>query len=500
MKALLVARVSTLEQEEAGNSLPAQLDRMRKYSERKSFEIAEEFSFDESAYKDKRDEFDLVLDRVHASKEQLAICFDKVDRLSRNVFDKRVGLLYEMAAGSGKIELHFASDNLVINTKISATEKFNFGISLGLAKYYSDAISDNTRRAFEEKRRRGEWTGHPRIGYVQVQTRNETGEVIARDIVPDPERAHLIVRAFELYATATESVTTIHEKMIKMGLTSLDGKKVARSNIELILKDPFYCGMARSKKYGLYPHRYRVLISRELFDRCAAIREKRGKSPSKEAGKPFVMKGLLHCDNCGCLMSPEIKKGRFVYYSCTNAKGICKRDYVPENVLLKPVREIFERFNNVPQEVHDRLVSELRQVNESEVDFHNREIARIRAEYDRTQRRLANLLDVRLDGGITQDEYDKKLREMKERQYRLNIEMEEHTKADHEYHIQVSHVISLAKRMGEIFESSEPDEKRAILGYLLQNPTVRNKKLLYTLKKPYETVLELATVSTQLRG
>ena len=94
--------------------------------------------------------------------------------------------------------------------------------------------------------------------------------------------------------------------------------------------------------------------------------------------------------------------------------------------------------------------------------------------------------------GITQDEYDKKLQELKDRQYRLNIELDEYTKADRQYHIHVGTVLNLSRRMSDIFESSEPLEKRAILNFLLQNPTVSAKKLDFTLKKPFDTVLALA--------
>ena len=37
----------------------------------------------------------------------------------------------------------------------------------------------------------------------------------------------------------------------------------------------------------------------------------------------------------GCLASPEIKKGKYIYYSCTNAKNNCSREYVREEVLLE---------------------------------------------------------------------------------------------------------------------------------------------------------------------
>ena len=72
MKAINVSRVSTEEQKEAGNSLPAQIERLNNYCKRKSFEVIESFSFDESAYKNKRDEFDKLLEYVQkiAKKEK----------------------------------------------------------------------------------------------------------------------------------------------------------------------------------------------------------------------------------------------------------------------------------------------------------------------------------------------------------------------------------------------------------------------------------------------
>jgi len=125
-QAVTISRVSTFEQRDAGNSLPAQEARMVAYCESKKLDIIKKIEFDESAYKDKRDEFDNAIDFIKRQKERIAVCFDKTDRLSRNIFDKRVPLLYEMAIG-GKIELHFASENLVISPEISASENFTSG-------------------------------------------------------------------------------------------------------------------------------------------------------------------------------------------------------------------------------------------------------------------------------------------------------------------------------------------------------------------------------------
>ena len=56
MKSIIIARVSTEEQKEAVNSLPAQIARLKKYCQNKEFGIIKEVSFDESAYKDQRNE------------------------------------------------------------------------------------------------------------------------------------------------------------------------------------------------------------------------------------------------------------------------------------------------------------------------------------------------------------------------------------------------------------------------------------------------------------
>ena len=200
MKAILIARVSTEEQKEAGNSLPAQVARLEKYCERKGLSIIKTYSFDESAYKNDRNEFHLILDEILNHKGKIAVWCDKVDRLSRNMFDKRISELYERAL-QDQVELHFVSDGQVVNSSISAAEKFQFGISLGLAKYYSDAISDNVKRAIEGKLRKGEWIAKAPYGYKN--TKKPDG---SSDIIIDEVEAHIVKRTFEYYSSGAYSL------------------------------------------------------------------------------------------------------------------------------------------------------------------------------------------------------------------------------------------------------------------------------------------------------
>ncbi len=146
--------------------------------------------------------------------------------------------------------------------KNSAVEKFQLGMSVGLAKYYSDAISDNVKRAFEQKRRNGEWTGLACIGYKNISIDKNQ---LQKDIAIDSQKGHIVKNIFDMYATGNYSLKTIKVETEKLGL------KLSKSFIKNILSNPFYSGVALSKKYGSYPHKYPCLISKEIFDKCQEI-------------------------------------------------------------------------------------------------------------------------------------------------------------------------------------------------------------------------------------
>lgn len=79
----------------------------------------------------------------------------------------------------------------------------------------------------------------------------------------------------------------------------------------------------------------------------------------------------------------------------------------------------------------------------------------------------------------------------------LSIELEEHTQADHDYKISVGTVLSLARRASEIFERSEWHEKRQIINFLVQNPKMKERELAFDLRKPLDSVLELASLQSK---
>lgn len=491
MKAVLLARVSTQEQKEAGNSLPAQVFRLQQYIERHPTLIKDkEFTFDETAYKEGRHKFDDILEYIEGSKEVLALCCDKVDRLARDflVFLPKI----EKFRRSGKIDLHFPSDNLVLTKNSPATDLFHFNIAVSLAQYYSDAISDNTKRALEQRLRSGKWIGPPRIGYIKVVDANGNS---FHD--KDPQKAHLIEKLFELYATGNHSVKTIREITYDLGLRSKQNKKLSPSMVHKILKDKFYIGIMTSKSVE-YPHIYPKIVSQKLFNEVQEVLASHKKQPHKKASKPYIFRGLIKCKNCGCSISPEIKKGKYVYYSCSNFKGNCERIYVPEKELLEPIRELLKSIQ-LPNEKVGKIVEDLKTFTNNKNQFHERMIKQLQSEYNETQVRLDGLIDMLASRRITNDEYDKKLKQYKSKQNELNTQLQEYTNADEKYHIVASTVFSLANRALDIFESSEPNEKRQLLNFLVQNCLLSGKNLEFSIRSPFNLIQETAYHSIGLR-
>jgi uncharacterized protein (DUF342 family) len=84
----------------------------------------------------------------------------------------------------------------------------------------------------------------------------------------------------------------------------------------------------------------------------------------------FAYKANLDIKNCGCTVTPEIHKKRYIYYSCTNAKGICKKVYIHEEPpLVESLSQYFDQIALSEQQIAD-VTSYLKKIHESESLFH----------------------------------------------------------------------------------------------------------------------------------
>lgn len=121
--------------------------------------------------------------------------------------------------------------------------------------------------------------------------------------------------------------------------------RIYRSQLEHILKNPFYYVMI-SFKNEIYQGVHIPLITKELFDKPQNAFRKDNK-PKYFEPLSFLFGGMLKCANCWCIISGEMKKGgKYIYYSCTGAKGPCeqKHKYIREGIIERQIIQAFEKI------------------------------------------------------------------------------------------------------------------------------------------------------------
>lgn len=315
MKAILFARVSSRDQEE-GQSIPAQVRRLAEYALKKNLQVIETFQITESSTKETRKQFDKILACIKQSKQPIALITDTVDRLQRSF--RETPLLNEMRL-AGKLELHFLREGLIVNQNANSSQLMQWDIGVLFASSYVRQLSDNVKRSKEQSVRNGEWITRAPFGYKNVTL--PTGKKI---IEVDEQEAPFAIKMFELYGSGVYSFQTIADEMTKLGLKNSLGDPLSPSRVEHILNNPFYFGVMKVKG-ELYPHKYPSLISESLFDQVQDVMAGHNKTPFKYAGNPILFRGLITCEHCGCTVTGDIKKKKYIYYSCNNSKKICKK-------------------------------------------------------------------------------------------------------------------------------------------------------------------------------
>lgn len=489
MKAIILARVSTKDQEE-GHSIPAQVRRLTEYTARKGLEVLHVFQLTESSNKENRKKFNQVLTLIKNSDQTLALVTDTIDRLQRSF--RETPILDDLRK-QGKLELHFLRENLVINKDSNGTQLTQWDMGVVFAAIYIRQISDNVKRSKEQSTKNGQWTAKAPFGYKNVILPSDK-----KFIEIDPDSAAFVIKMFELYGTGVHSFQTIADELNRLGMRNAMGNPIISSRVEVTLKNPFYIGKMRAKG-ELYPHQYTPLISEELFDRVQDIIAGHYKAPVHYAGKPILFRGLIKCGRCDCMVTGDIKKQKYTYYSCNNAKGLCTKVWVREEKLLDQIVGYLDKIRLTDRQIAD-IVVYLKQSYAHEQEFYNHSHATLRKEFDQVQSRISKLIDLHVDGKIDAEAYRLKLEEYKTRQREITHEMKSHVNADESCLIAAETVLGLAKRAKELFMSSKLDEKQQILNFVFSNLKLNGERLDLELKEPFSILAKLSDQPEWLPG
>lgn len=481
LKAFMIARVSGAEQSEA---LPAQTLRLNAYEERLRLN-GEYFAFDETAYKEDRQKFTEIVNKISNYPDFCIVVFDKIDRFSRDASTEVVMVLKRLVR-QGQIEIHFPSDNLTYHKNSPASDKTRLGMGLVMGEYYSMAISDNVKRKIQQKLHDGEFPGKAPIGYKNVATLDDLGSIVSKNIVPDPARRQYIEKAFQLRLEGM-SFRSIAKTLKEDGLRANTKQKgiVSQSQMETMLKNPFYHGVMKYDG-GLHHHKYEPIISKQLFDRVQAINDVRNLERNKTLTKQqYTFQGILKCATCGCSYSSYVKKGR-VYMRCTRSKEgvVCNQPPTSEEHLLPQVTEALERLA-----ISERAISQVLDILKKGHDdiqlYYQNAINETRGKVKTLDKKMGILYDDRLEGRITTSEYDKYIEKYKKDKELLEADLIKYTNDDKSFVVTAEHLLKLAQNAKSVFESSQPAQKNKILRTLLANCKINQKRLQLNLLQPF---------------
>jgi hypothetical protein len=115
----------------------------------------------------------------------------------------------------------------------------------------------------------GRWTFLAPIGYLNAP------RAMGKSLIADPERATLVRRAFEEYATGRYTKEQLLKQARAWGLTNRRFRPLTSQAIGMLLRNQLYAGIVDVPEYGVRAKRgdFEPLISEDLFYRVQASLE-----------------------------------------------------------------------------------------------------------------------------------------------------------------------------------------------------------------------------------
>ena len=485
MKAIILARVSTKEQEE-GHSLNAQKMRLEDYCRRRELEILRHFEIIESSTRGERKEFMAMLEFAKRQPTTVAIVADAVDRVQRSF---RESVMLDDLRRQKKIEMHFIREGKIIGEHASAMDIMCWDFAVMGAKSYVLQLSENVKRSYEWKLKNGELPSQAPLGYLNIRT--PAGKA---DVVIDPERAPVVQKLFELYATGGYSIEGLAAYARQQGLRNKGGRGTAlvKSHIHKLLRNPFYYGLIL-RKGTAYEHRYERLISKELFDQCERVRNGYAAKPATYCQNESLFRGLVQCGVSGKVASPDSKEktfstGRHAVYNYLvvhNPEAPAKRLYVKEDEVIAQLTEVL-RSLRMPDVIYQDIKVSLQASTDAERRYHEDALKGLQHEEIDLQRQLDRLLDLLIADRVSIEDHDRKQVQIKNRQLEVRNQINHHHHADDKFRRTLTNLLLMAQRAGELFERGNISEKRDLLLFVFTNLTLTGNKLRYSLHLPFD--------------
>ena len=197
------------------------------------------------------------------------------------------------------------------------------------------------------------------------------------------------------------------------------------------------------------------------------------------------------------MITPEKKKGKYIYYHCTEYNGKHGASWVREEELTSQFAQLFESLQ-IPKDIIEEITTSLRHSHRSKAQFHRAMLESYKGDLQKYQTRIERMYDDKLDGSITERDYNKRYERYREKQKEITSRIERLSIADEEYYITSEYLLRLANRAHELFMSSEAEERRQLLQLTLQNLKLDGKSVKFEFVRPFDKVFACSSSQSWL--
>ncbi len=477
-KAIIYTRVSSKEQETNGFSIPAQTKCLKEYAENKNFEIIQEFSESTSAKESGRFEFERMLKFLKKNKTVKNLLVEKNDRLLRNETDfaKIVQL-----AKSTDINIHLVKDNAILNKSSMPDDFFMFTIQSAMSARYSRNLSNEVKKGMREKAEQGYWPNKPPYGYTKKY--NDKNNLII-----EKKEAEYVKTAYELYATGNHSLQSVINELYNRGIFYKPHRPKAEKNqLYKLLKNPLYKGLFLYDGI-MYQGKQPPIVSNALYDAVQKSFERENKP--KVASVNLLYGGLMHCGDCGCTIVGEIKKNKYIYYHCNFGKGKdkCSQStlkWVKQKEIDEQILGAIKNIQITPEH-KEWIIKAIKHINEKQTNISSDKLKTFQAEIEKNKNRLQEIYMDKLEGKITEEFWLSMQNQITEKIEKYKGLINAYDRAELKTMNEVTSTLELSETAYNKYLEGNDEVKRKIVNSLLSNLTLRDGKLSYTYKKPFD--------------
>lgn len=474
------ARVSSREQQREGFSLDVQADALNRYAEREGGEIVKftpvaETASDETARRKFNETVDWTIQ--HAANID-AILFYKVDRAIRNTHD--LCKLEEVENRHGVL-VEFTSQPFP-HTPAGWMQVRNLA---NFATYQTQQQSLDVREGLERRVREGLFPQKAPFGY---QNYRENGRSLVR---VHPEHGWKVRRIFDLYAYHGYRIDTIPDQLAKEGIVFTRSKaRFTRSKIGEMLQDRSYIGEVWFRDEW-WPGTHEHLVDAITWQRVQVFLN-RGHYQSHE----LLFGGeLIVCGHCGKAVTGEaIKKQlrsgeirRHIYYRCSRYNDPDHpRIRLRQSEIDRQLIDHFQRLRIEEEEVRDWFIEVLRTRTQAAQTEANERLAELNRRLTLIRGQQDELLNLRLLNEVEGETFNRKSRELRDREGELTLQIAAMTQDRHDNSDIAIKAFELSQTLCSRWVAADYDVKRRILEILCLNLTLDGATLIPTWRKPFD--------------